>query len=170
VKSAIVRDATAADLPRIHAIYNEAILTTTATWDEEPWPFEQRQEWWREHQADPTTPVLVAEVDGEVAGFSYLSWYRKKSGYRFTREDTVYIDPAYHRRGLGRALMAPLIDRARGLGLHVVIASIEASNDASIALHRSLGFELVGREREVGFKFGRWLDSVYMQVILPGSR
>lgn len=162
----LIRDATEADLPRIHAIYNDAILTTTATWDEEPWPYARREEWWGEHAADPAIPVLVAESEGEVIGFAYLSRYSPKSGYRFTRENTVYVDPAHHRRGAGRALMVPLIERARGLGLHVLVAVIEAENAASIALHASLGFEAAGREREVGFKFGRWLDLVRMQLML----
>jgi len=163
---AAVRPATEADLQRILDIYNDAILTTTATWDEAPWTMERRREWWDEHAADPTIPVLVADRAGEVAGFSYLSWYRPKSGYRFTREDTVYVDPRFHGQGLGRALLGALMDEARRLGMHAVIASIEASNEASIALHRSFGFELVGTEREVGFKFGRWLDSVYMEALL----
>ncbi|MFN0145551.1 MAG: N-acetyltransferase family protein [Dehalococcoidia bacterium] len=162
----LIRDATEADLPRIHAIYNDAILTTTATWDEVPWPFERREEWWQEHAADPSIPVLSAEAAGEVAGFAYLSRYSTKSGYRFTREDTVYVDPAHHRRGIGRALMVPLIERARQLGLHALMAGIESENAASIALHQSLGFVAVSREREIGFKFGRWLDLVRMQRML----
>jgi phosphinothricin acetyltransferase len=163
---AVIRPATEADLQRILDIYNDAILTTTATWDEAPWTMERRREWWKDHAADPTTPVLVADCAGEVAGFSYLSWYRPKSGYRFTREDTVYVDPLFHGQGLGRALLGALMDEARRLGMHAVIASIEASNEASIALHRSFGFEMVGTEREVGFKFNRWLDSVYMEALL----
>ncbi len=164
---AVIRPATEADLPGIHRIYNDAILTTTATWDEQPWPFSRRQAWWREHAADPTSPVFVADARGEVLGFSYLSWYRQKSGYRFTREDTVYIHPAMHRRGLGRALLAPIVDSARANGIRSVLAVIEASNAASIALHRQFGFEPAGTLHQSGFKFGRWLDSVVMELLLP---
>jgi phosphinothricin acetyltransferase len=166
----MVRRATEADLPHIHRIYNDAIRDTTATWDEEPWPWRQRQAWWREHVADPTTPVFVAELaDGSMAGFAYLSWYRPKSGYRFTREDTVYVDPAWQGQGLGRALLAALVGEAHALGLHVLIASIEAANEGSLRLHAALGFEAVGTEREVGFKFGRWLDATILQLRIPGS-
>jgi phosphinothricin acetyltransferase len=167
VTQPVVRDATAADLPRINAIYNDAIATTVATWDEDPWPIERRQAWWDEHAADPTTPVLVASLPGEpVAGFAYLSWYRPKAGYRFTREDTVYIDPGYHGRGIGRALLAELVTRARRDGMHALVAIIEASNTASISLHARLGFRVAGREPEVGRKFGRWLDLVTMVMLL----
>ena len=162
-----IRRATRDDLAAIHRIYNDAILTTTATWDEEPWPIDRREAWWEEHAADRSTPVLVAQAPGgAVAGFAYLSWYRPKSGYRFTRENTVYVDPAFHRRGMGLALLEALLREASALGLHAIIASIEAENAASIALHERLGFALIGREREVGFKFGRWLDAVSMQLLL----
>lgn len=162
----LIRRAGQSDLPAIHAIYNDAILNTTATWDEKPWPFERRQRWWAEHEADPTTPVLVAAAGDTVAGFAYLSWYRPKSGYRYTREDTLYVHPGWQGHGIGRALLAGLVECARELGLHVLIACIEATNVRSIRLHASLGFEPVGTEREVGFKFGRWLDATTMQLTL----
>jgi phosphinothricin acetyltransferase len=163
----VVRDATEADLPRISAIYDHAILHTVATADYVPWPNEKRQAWFREHAAGHLTPVVVADLDDRrVAGFAALSFYSQKPGFRFTRENTVYVDPACHRRGVGRALMGELIRRAREGGLHAILASIEAGNEASIALHASLGFVLIGREREVVFKFERWLDSVWMQLLL----
>ncbi|MCC7365394.1 MAG: N-acetyltransferase [Dehalococcoidia bacterium] len=161
-----VRAATQADLAAIQRIHSQAVLETTATWDEEPWPWEQRLHWFQEHEADPTTPVFVAEVGGEVAGFSYLSWYRPKVGYRFTREDTVYVDPAFHRKGVGRLLVGRVVEAARELGLHSLIAAIEAENVASIELHRAHGFAVVGTERETGYKFGRFLSATYMQLML----
>lgn len=169
MEGVLLRPALPADLSAIQRIYDEAIRDTTATWDEAPWPWEQRLAWWREHEADPTTPVFVAEAGGEVVAFAYLSWYRPKSGYRFTREDTVYVDPAYQGKGLGRALLEETVGAARELGVHVLIASIEATNAASLALHASLGFEPAGVQREVGFKFGRWLDLVVLQLVLPGA-
>ena len=160
----IIRPAVEADLEALNRIFNNEVLRGTATWDEEPWSIERRRAWLAEH--DDSTPVLVAEADGLVAGFAYLSYYRRQSGYRFTRENTVYVDPPHHRRGIGRRLLAALIAEARRAGMHAIIAMIEAENEASIALHRELGFEAIGRLREVGFKFGRWLDDVEMLLLL----
>jgi L-amino acid N-acyltransferase YncA len=163
----LVRAATTADLPRIHAIYNDAVLTTTATWDYEPWPWEQRLEWWAEHEHDPTCPVFVATVDGEVAGFSYLSHFRQKIGYRFTREDTVYVDPALHRGGLGTTLVAAVIEAARAQGMRAVIGGIVSTNEGSLRLHERMGFVETARLPAVGYKFGKWLDLVFVQYTFP---
>ena len=160
-----IRPAERDDLPAINAIYNEEIRTGVATWDYEPWTIEARERWFSEH--DPLEPVLVAEVDGEIAGFAYLSWYRPKAGYRYTRENTVYIDAAYHRRGLGARLLEALIEQARARRIRALIAQIETSNEASIALHERYGFVRLGVERQVGYKFGRWLDAQPMQLLLP---
>lgn len=160
-----IRPAATADLPAINAIYNEEIRTGVATWDEEPWTVEAREQWFAEH--DPMEPVLVAEVDGEIAGFAYLSWYRPKAGYRYTRENTLYIHPAYQRRGLGARLLEALIEQARSRRIRALIAQIETSNEASIALHERYGFVRLGIERQVGYKFGRWLDAQPMQLLLP---
>jgi phosphinothricin acetyltransferase len=162
-----VRPVAEADLDALQRIYNHEILTGTATWDVEPWSDEQRREWLREHAADPSIPVVVAEVEGEVAGFAYLSIYRAKVGYRYTRETSVYVDPRFHRAGAGRALMEVQLANARAIGLHALMAVIEATNEASIALHAGLGFERVALKRQVGRKFGRWLDSVEMELLLP---
>jgi phosphinothricin acetyltransferase len=163
----LIRRATEADLPRIHAIYNDAVLTTTATWDYEPWPWEQRLAWWREHEADPTCPVFVAEVDREVAGFSYLSHFREKIGYRFTREDTIYVDPSRHRQGLGLTLLSSVVEHARAGGMRAIIGGIVATNEPSLRLHERLGFVETARMPAVGYKFGQWLDLVFMQLTFP---
>jgi phosphinothricin acetyltransferase len=160
-----IRAATTADLEAINRLYNREIAEGTATWDYEPWTVEARARWFADH--DPDEPVLVVEVDGAFAGFGYLSWYRTKAGYQYTREDTLYIDPAHQRLGLGALLLEALIDQARSRGIRAVIAQIEASNAASIALHERFGFVRVGTEREVGYKFGRWLDATAMQLHLP---
>lgn len=162
-----VRPVRESDLEAIQRIYNHEILTGTATWDLQPWSDEQRREWLHEHAADPSIPVVVAEVEGEVAGFAYLSIYRAKAGYRYARETSVYVDERFHRAGVGRALMEVQLAAARALGLHALLAVIEAANEASIRLHAGLGFERVALKREVGRKFGRWLDSVEMELLLP---
>jgi phosphinothricin acetyltransferase len=162
-----IRPAEARDLAAINGIYDHDILHGTATWDEAPWTLEQRQEWFAEH--DGTTPVLVAEVEGKVAGFAYLSWYRPKTGYRYTREDTIYIDEAFRGKGIGNLLLNALLERARALDLRCIIGVITSDNATSIALHRRYGFEDAGTTRQVGYKFGRWLDSVTMQLLLPGG-
>ena len=161
-----VRDARADDLPAIQRIYNREILEGVATWDDWPWSDAQRRAWF-EQQRDEV--VLVAVGPDSVAGFAYTSPYRAKFGYRFTREVTFYVDPAFHRRGVGRRLLAALIERARARNLHSLIAWIEADNEASRALVRSFGFEEVGREREAGYKHGRWLDGIDAQLLLQSA-
>ncbi|MEE8422557.1 MAG: N-acetyltransferase family protein [Dehalococcoidia bacterium] len=167
-----VRRATEADLDAINRIYNDEVLTNVASWDFEAWSIEQRREWFAEHEGDETTPVFVAELasepGGEVAGMSYLSQYRPRPGYRYTRENTVYVDPRFHRRGIGAQLLGALVEEARRVGLRTVVAVIEGSNDASVALHEQFGYERVGLLHDAGYKFGRWLDSIYMELRLPG--
>lgn len=162
-----IRPAARSDLAALQRIYNHEILYGTATWDIEPWTDAERATWLAEHAADPTLSVVVAELDGDVAGFAYFSVYRGKVGYRYTRETSVYVDERFHRRGLGQALMQAQLVTARDVGLHALMAVIEASNVGSIALHAALGFERVAHKREVGRKFGRWLDSVEMELLLP---
>lgn len=163
----VLRPATPADLPAINAIYNHEVEFGVATWDYEPWTLEQREHWF--DARPPDEPVIVVELDGHIAGFGYLSWYRPKIGYRFTREDTLYLVPTYQRRGLGALLLQALIEQARSLDIRTLIAQIEASNEASVRLHENFGFEPVGRERHVGHKFDRWLDAIPMQLQLPGG-
>jgi phosphinothricin acetyltransferase len=166
-----IRRAREDDLPAIQRIYNDEILTGTATWDEAPWTMERRDAWFAGH--DDLAPVLIAEAaNGDVAGFAYLSRMSDKSGWRFTREDTIYLDPAYRSRGVGRVLLEALIEEARRIGLRLIVASITSENAASIALHRGCGFETVGTFRNAGFKFGRWMDTTDMQLDLgdPAAR
>ena len=164
-----VRQAVDADVEAIQRIYNDAILTTTATWDEEPWTWERRLAWWQDHN-NPAEPIIVAEAEGHVVGFAYLTRMSAKSGWRFTRENTIYIDAQWRGRGVGRVLLTGLIDEARRIGIHLVVASITNENVASIQLHESLGFEMVGTFREAGYKFGRRLDTCYMQLVLEDVR
>lgn len=161
-----VRPAQRSDLPTINEIYNDAVLNTTASYDYTPRPMEQRIEWFEKH-AQQQLPVFVA-VDGanRVLGWSSLSYYRERIGYRFTVENSVYVAAAERGRGVGKLLIPPLLESARALGLHAVIAAIDTDNAASIRLHARFGFEEVGRFKQVGFKFNRWLDVVYMEHLL----
>ena len=158
-----IRPARADDLPAIQRIYNREILEGVATWDEWPWSMERRRAWLEQHRDEV---VLVAVGERSVVGFAYLSPHRGKFGYRFTRECTCYVDQAQQRRGIGRRLIEALIEEARGRRLHSLIALVEASNEASLRLAESLGFERVGHERETGYKHGRWLDVVELQLRL----
>lgn len=161
-----IRPATEADLPAINAIYNREIREGVATWDLDEWSDEARLAWFRDHSG-PGTPVLVADLPGvPVAAFGYLSSYNGRRGYQHTREDTVYVRPEHHRHGLGRAVLAALLDEAQRCDVHVVVARIDVTNEASIALHRALGFEVTGEEHETGRKFGAWRSLVQMQIVL----
>lgn len=162
----VIRAARDADLEAINAIYNHEVLTGVATWDEEPWTSAARAAWFEERAARGDT-VLVAERAGRVVGFGYLAPYRARSGWRFTAEDTLYIAPDAQRSGVGTFILEALITAARDDGLHALVAVIEAGNLASIGLHARFGFVEVGRKREVGLKFGRWLDLVEMELLLP---
>lgn len=161
----IVRPATEADAAAIAAIYNDAVLHTTAIWNDATVDADNRKLWIeaREKQA---YPVLVAEEDGVTVGYGSFGDFRAFDGYRFSVEHSVYVAEGTRRRGIASALIEALTERARGLGKHVMIAGIAADNDASIRLHAKLGFTETGRLPEVGFKFGRWLDLVFMQKTL----
>src|SRR5690606_39920728 len=137
-RPAVGRRATPEDLADINRIYNHEVQHGVATWDLDPWPWERRLAWFGEH--DDTTPIFVAEVDSEVAGFNYLSHHSPRAGYRFTREHTIYIDERFQGRGVGRALLSQMVEEARRLGMHVLLAAMESENTGSLVLHRSLGF------------------------------
>lgn len=161
----IVRDARESDLPAILAIHNAAIVETTAIWDTEQADLAERAAWFRQ-RAEAGCPILVAESDGQVAGYASYGQFRPKSGYRQTVENSVYIAAGFHGRGVATLLMTELLARAREAGVHVVVAGIESSNTVSIALHKKFGFQLVAQMPEVGRKFDRWLDLTLMQLVL----
>lgn len=162
----IVRDAAADDLPGILAIYNDAVAHTTAIWNDTPADLDNRRDWWRARVAGGH-PVLVAvEEAGAVLGYASYGPFRPFDGYRQTVEHSVYVAEAARRRGVATALLAALEERARAAGMHAMIGGIAAENAASIALHQTLGFTETGRLPEVGRKFGRWLDLVFLQKIL----
>jgi len=159
-------EAQPAHLEGILAIYNHAVAHTTAIWNDTLVDLPNRAAWLAERQRQ-SYPVLVAlDDDGCVAGYASFGDWRAWDGYRHTVEHSVYVHPDHRRRGIARALMQALMPRAAGLGKHVMVAGIESGNTASIALHRELGFEPAGHLREVGTKFGRWLDLSFMQRML----
>jgi L-amino acid N-acyltransferase YncA len=168
----LIRDAVTADLPGIRDIYNDAVLNTTAIWNEQPVDLANRQAWFDARQAQ-RYPILVAvdaAASGEVLGYASFGDWRPFEGFRHTVEHSVYIRNDQRGNGLGPKLMAALIERARTCEKHVMVAAIESGNAASIRLHERLGFTLNGQMPQVGVKFGRWLDLTFMQLILnPGA-
>lgn len=160
-----IRDAQPSDLPAILVIHNDAVENSTAIWTEEKADLAEREAWLAERRG-AGFPVLVAIVDGELGGYASYGPFRAKTGYRHTVENSVYVADGFYRRGIAEALMRALIDRAEGTDVHVVVAAIEESNHASVALHRKLGFRVTGQMPQVGYKFGRWMDLVLMQKIL----
>ena len=159
-----IRPATADDLAAVNDIYNWYVPRSTCTYQEEPETMEARRAWFAHH--GPRHPVTVAQLDGEIVGWGSLSDYRERSAYRFTCENSVYVGHDTQGRGIGTALLADLIARARALDYRTIIAGADAEQTASIALHRKFGFVECGRQVRVGFKFGRWLDVVFMQLML----
>jgi phosphinothricin acetyltransferase len=159
-----IRRATESDASAIAEIYNHAITTSTATFDTEEKSADERRRWLAEH--DSNYPVIVAEVDGEVVGWGSLSRYGERPGWRFTVENAVYVRHDYRGRGIGKLLLEHLIEEARNLGYHCIIAQVVGGNDASFKLHEHAGFETAGVLREAGRKFDRWLDVILMQKLL----
>jgi L-amino acid N-acyltransferase len=161
-----IRPATPQDLEGILEIYNEAVLNTTATYDYEPRTLEHRVAWFEDH-VRTNYPVFVAvTLEGRVVGWSALNRYHDRMGYRFTTENSVYVAADMRGQGIGKMLLPPLIDGAKQRGLHAILAAIDAQNEVSIRLHARFGFETVGHFKQVGFKFGRWLDVIYMERVV----
>ncbi len=160
-----VRLAEPRDAEAIRAIYNHEVLHGTATFDLRPRTVEEQQAWMTEHLG--THPAVVAADDDDViVGFGSLSPFRSRPAYTTTVEDSVYVIEAAQGRGAGQAILAELVRLGRGSGFHTVIARVVGHNENSIRLHARCGFTEVGVEREVGRKFGQWLDVVVMQVML----
>lgn len=159
-----IRKAEISDLQRITDIYNWAVENTTASFDINPQTKEQRKAWFMHY--NDRHPLVVCEVEGYVAGYASLSEFRAKEGYKETCELSVYIDPGYHRRGIGKQMMNYLIRVGKELGYHVIVSGITSDNEISIRMHEKLGFVICGHMKEVGFKFGRYLDCLFYQLLL----
>lgn len=156
-----IRLATLADLDAVRTIYNHYVASSTCTYQIDPSSEEEHRAWFTQRSA--AHPVTAAECAGEVVGWAALSPWKPRAGYAHTVEASVYVRHDSQRRGIGRALLLDLLERARAAGHHTVIGGASADQVASIALQESVGFRHVGRFRETGRKFGRWLDVVYMQ-------
>ena len=161
----IIRHATEDDLPEILAIYNDVIINTTAVYDYEPHTLEMRQQWFKTKQ-EQGFPVFVATENEKIVGLSSIGPFRAWAAYKFSVENSVYVASDSRGKGIGKLLLPPLIEAAKKLRLHTIIAGIDATNEASIKLHRHFGFEEVAHFKEVGFKFNRWLDLKFLQLVI----
>lgn len=161
----ILRDAVAGDASALSAIYEHYVLHTVITFDETPLT---APEWAAKvaHIQAEGWPVLVAEIEGQVLGYAYVSQFRPKSAYRFTVEDSIYLAPTATGRGVGGRLLAALLERSRSAGARSVIAVITAPGEVSVVLHQRAGFVDAGALRDAGFKFGEWVDTIQLQLTL----
>ena len=160
-----IRDATENDLPEILAIYNDVILHTTAVYDYESHTLEMRRQWFATKQ-EQGFPVFVATENERVVGLSSIGPFRAWAAYKFSVENSVYVASDNRGKGIGKLLVPPLIQAARKLSLHTIIAGIDASNEASLKLHEYFGFKEVAHFKEVGYKFNRWLDLKFLQLLI----
>ena len=161
-----IREAEDRDLKGITAIYNDAVLQTTAIWNDTTVDTQNRRAWLVERHSQGYPVLVAASDDGQVLGYASFGDWRAWDGYRHTVEHSVYVRADQRGAGIGTALMQPLITHARNLGKHVMVAGIEAGNSGSIRLHEKLGFERAGLMRQVGTKFGQWLDLAFLQLML----
>ncbi len=160
----LIRRATTADAEAISTIYNREVTGGTATLDLVPRSVTEQEQWIRDRSGG--LAALVAEAGGTVVGFAALSFYRDRPGYRTSVEDSIYIAPGQQGAGVGSRLLGELVTTAANHGFHAMFARIVGPQEASVALHRRHGFELVGVEREVARKFGRWHDVALLQRLL----
>jgi L-amino acid N-acyltransferase YncA len=161
-----IRPTQESDLPAITAIYAQAVREGTATFELEPPDLAEMTRRFRS-LSDGGFPYFVALLDGRIAGYAYAGPYRPRPAYRFTVENSVYLDPISHRRGIASRLMQELIETCTARGFRQMIAVIgDSANAASVGLHRKCGFQMIGTHPSVGLKFGRWLDTVMMQLPL----
>lgn len=158
----VVRPATDADLPAINAIYNFYVATSPATFDLEPMTEQWRRDWF-EARRSAEYPVLVSDSDGEIAGWCCLSAWSPKKAYQKTADESIYIADDYRGQGVGKALLGAILEEARRMNVHVVMAGVVGCQEPSLALHRSLGFVEAGRYEHMGYKLGAWHDVHWFQ-------
>jgi L-amino acid N-acyltransferase len=161
----IVREAVREDIPQMLEIYNEVILNTTAVYNYDPHTLAMRTEWFETKQQQGF-PVFVAEDGNVIVGFSSIGPFRAWQAYKYTVENSIYVKADCRGKGIGKLLLPPLIDAAKRLGLHAIVAGIDATNEVSISLHKQFGFVEVAHFKEVGYKFDRWLDLKFLELIV----
>jgi len=160
-----IRTANEDDVEQLLTIYNDIILNTTAVYQYQPHSLQMRKEWFETKQQQGF-PVFVAEDNGSILGFSTLGTFRNWQAYKYSVENSIYVASASRGKGVGKLLMPPLIEAAVKRDMHTIIAGIDATNEASLRLHRKFGFKEVAHFKEVGYKFNRWLDLKFLQLIL----
>lgn len=160
-----IRQATIKDMPSVLEIVNHEILNTTAIWDYDIRTLAQQETIFTEKE-EKGFPFIVAEKENKIVGFGTYGTFRFKIGYRFTVEHSVYVHKDFHGNGIGAALINELIELAKKQKLHTMIGVIDSENKGSIAFHEKFGFKNVGHIKETGYKFDRWLDSVFLQILL----
>ena len=165
----LIRMATEEDLPAMLDIYNDIIVNTTAVYDYQPHTLEMRRQWWNAKQQQGF-PVFAAEENGSILGFSSIGPFRAWAAYEYSVENSVYVAASQRGKGIGKLLIPPLIETAKEMGLHTILAGIDASNESSLKLHQHFGFEEVAHFKQVGWKFDRWLDLKFLQLIIGQSQ
>lgn len=162
-----IRLATADDLPAINAIYNHYVPVSTTTYDLKPMTIATRRKWFKNREdIHPVTVAFHEDAPNDIVGWGSLHTFRNKPGYQLTVENSVYVHPERQREGIGSAILLDQIERARAAGLHAIIAGVDAEQTPSLALHYKHGFREVGRFGQIGYKFDRWLDVVFMELLL----
>lgn len=160
-----IREATEADLPAILEIYNEVIVNTTAVYDYKPHTLEMRQQWFSTKR-EQGFPVFVAEDEGVIYGFSTIGPFRNWAAYKYSVENSIYVAASARGKGVGKLLFPPIIKAAAERQMHTIVAGIDAANENSIKLHERFGFVEVAHFKQVGYKFGKWLDLKFFQLLL----
>lgn len=152
--------------PQILDIFNDAILNTTALYDYKPWTMETMRVWFETKRQHNFPVIGLVNNEGRLMGFGSYGQFRVRPAYKYTVENSLYVHRDFRGQGLGKILLAEIIKNAKDQNYHCIIGVIDAANDVSIGLHQSFGFEQVGVFKEVGFKFGKWLDAAFMQLTL----
>ena len=161
----IIREATIEDLPAMLDIYNDVILNTTAVYDYKPHTLEMREQWFATKQ-EQGFPVFVADESGVICGFSTIGPFRNWAAYKYSVENSIYVASSARGKGIGKLLFPPIIKAAEERNMHTIVAGIDATNAGSIKLHEQFGFVEVAHFKQVGYKFGKWLDLKFLQLLL----